>query len=213
MGKQFPKSIVYIDGFNLYYRLLSKTRCKWLNLDRYFSIIRTSEEIVAIKYFTSPVKGRPERSAGRQKTYIDALKTTPRVRVIMGGFASQPVDCRVRECAHAERKYRILQEKKTDVALGIHMVSDAMRGDIDRVILVSGDSDMIPALRMIKSESPGITTTVYVPSFDGSTEPCVEIRRAADKDRNLPAELLSRALFPDEIALPGGGKIKKPRGW
>lgn len=213
MAETLPRSIIYIDGFNLYYRLLQGSGFSWLNLEKYFSMLRTAEDIQAIRYFTSPVQGRPDRSRGRQKTYLDALKTTPKVQVILGGFSSQPVTCRVRSCDNDHREYRILQEKKTDVAIGLHMLNDALHDRMDRAVLVSGDSDMIPALKMLKDERPNITTSVYVPSRNDEDEECYEVRRAADKDRNLPRQLLKKAQFPDTIDLPGGGKIKKPAFW
>ena len=48
------KSIVYIDGFNLFYGLLKKEKNrKWLNLQKYFEKLRTDDEIEIIKYFTT----------------------------------------------------------------------------------------------------------------------------------------------------------------
>ncbi len=39
-----PKSsIVYIDGFNFYYGAVKDTKCKWLNLERFFGLLRPVE--------------------------------------------------------------------------------------------------------------------------------------------------------------------------
>ena len=53
------ETIVYIDGFNLYYRCLRGTRYKWLDLARLCQILLPSDHIRAIKYFTAAVKSRP----------------------------------------------------------------------------------------------------------------------------------------------------------
>jgi hypothetical protein len=48
-----PRTIIYIDGFNLYYGAVKGTPHKWLNLQRYFEMIRQNDDVVAIKYFTA----------------------------------------------------------------------------------------------------------------------------------------------------------------
>ena len=57
------KSIVYIDGFNLFYGLLKKEKNKkWLNLQKYFEKLRADDEIEIIKYFTTWIKGRKKKN-------------------------------------------------------------------------------------------------------------------------------------------------------
>lgn len=61
------RTIVYIDGYNLFYSLLTKTSFKWLDLNRLFSQvvrpIEPSSEIARTKYFTAPVLGSGRRPA------------------------------------------------------------------------------------------------------------------------------------------------------
>lgn len=51
------KTIVYVDGFNLYYTL-KKENAKWLDLNKLCEQLLTDNEIVSIKYFTARVKSR-----------------------------------------------------------------------------------------------------------------------------------------------------------
>ena len=68
------KSIIYIDGFNLYYGMLKNTKYKWLDLEAYFTRLRLDDDVKEIKYFTSTVFGKD--NLARQKSYLKALATT-----------------------------------------------------------------------------------------------------------------------------------------
>jgi hypothetical protein len=51
------KTIVYVDGFNLYYGSVKDTPHKWLNIHRMCELLLPNNQIVGIKYFT--VKSSP----------------------------------------------------------------------------------------------------------------------------------------------------------
>jgi len=59
-----PRTIVYVDGFNLYYGGVRNTPNKWLDLSKYFRLIRPDDNILLIRYFTSLVTG-PDASQPR----------------------------------------------------------------------------------------------------------------------------------------------------
>jgi len=59
--------IVYIDGFNLYFGLKSKSwqRYYWLNLKKLAQALLTeNQHLVLTKYFTSRVSKPPEKAEG-----------------------------------------------------------------------------------------------------------------------------------------------------
>lgn len=77
------KTIIYIDGYNLYYGLLSgRSHFKWLDVVNLFQNILKAQdpnsEIVKIKYFTAPALGRfashGNKSEQAQKAYHRALE-------------------------------------------------------------------------------------------------------------------------------------------
>lgn len=53
------KTIVYIDGYNLFYGCLKHTQYKWLDLVKLFRLILNKQnpktDIVKIKYFTADI--------------------------------------------------------------------------------------------------------------------------------------------------------------
>ena len=82
------RTIVYIDGFNLYYRALKGTAHKWLNIAAMSAaVLPAGHQIQAINYYTAHVSGRVDPGAPRrQHVYLQALETLPRVAIYYGNF-------------------------------------------------------------------------------------------------------------------------------
>ncbi len=205
------KTIVYIDGFNLYYGALKGTSHKWLNLERYFTRLLPHDSVVAIKYFSAPVSG----SAGeRQSIYLQALDTLPLVTVVLGKFKRKTATCRVAKCVFdGDRRYQTSEEKRTDVNIAVHLVDDAYQEKADKLVIVSGDSDLIPPIHLIRSRFPHKKIVVYVPARRSTRGAAVELRSAAHANRTLPENLLSRSQFSASVSDGVGGVLNKPSGW
>jgi 6-hydroxy-3-succinoylpyridine 3-monooxygenase len=208
------KAIIYIDGFNLYYGALKGTAFKWLDLDRFFRLLRPADDIQVIKYFSALVTG-PKRLD--QETYLRALATLPNLEVIVGKFKNKRFQCTNGACSHAgDRFFEAKEEKRTDVNIAVAMVDDAYQNRCDHFILISGDSDLVPAISVIRSRFPAKKITVYVPHIPSPTNTrgfAVELRTAAHTNRDLPLNILSKAQFPSTIQDGFGGTICKPRSW
>ena len=77
------KTIVYIDGYNLYYGLLKGTAYKWLDLLAFArQLLPDDHEVVAVKYFTSCTLTYPHDNAAveRQNVYLQALEQQANAR-------------------------------------------------------------------------------------------------------------------------------------
>ena len=112
-----------------------------------------------------------------------------------------------------DRVFDVPEEKRTDVNIAIHMLDDAYQGSCEQQILVSGDSDLVPALQMVRHRFPAIRTVVYVPARTQTRGRAFELRRAAHHHRDLPLTLLAKAQFPTRVADGTGGFIEKPTEW
>ena len=80
---------VYIDGFNLYYRLLKNNpELKWLNLKSLAeSLLQPQNQIRVVRYYTARISGRFDPSApARQQIYLDALQSVPEITIHLGNF-------------------------------------------------------------------------------------------------------------------------------
>jgi len=205
------RSVVYVDGFNLYYGAVKGSPYKWLNLQRYFQMLRPHDDVQAIRYFTALIDGPRRRN---QLAYLRALETLRLVEIILGQFKMKQVTCRVRACTFAgARRFPTQEEKRTDVNIAVRMLDDAYQNVCDRFVVVSGDSDLVPVVNQVKTRFPPKEVIVYVPARNRVRGAAVELRAAADKDRVLPLEKLPHAQFPAQVPDGSGGVIHKPAGW
>lgn len=105
-------------------------------------------------------------------------------------------------------KVVILGEKGSDVNLASHLLRDVYRGDIDRALVITGDSDLSIPILFTKSE--GVTVHVVVP---GDGQNSASLKSSASSLIRLDVELLRNNQFPDSYLTPSGGNIQKPRSW
>lgn len=203
------RSIVYIDGFNLYYGSLKGSPEKWLDLEKLFSLIRQDDNVQQIRYFTA------RTGSADQELYLQALEAvSTHLRIELGLFKSKKVKCRVSGCSFTGvREFQMQEEKGTDVNIALRMLDDAYQSLCDRMVLVSGDSDLVPAVRLVKQRFPQIKVTVYVPARDLIRGAARELRRAADKHITLPLDKLSKAQLPKRVEAKDGQIILKPASW
>ena len=219
MSAPKPRTIVYVDGFNFYYGVVKNTGYKWLDFERYFTCLRANDDIRKIKYFTALVEAGAHRV--RQEALLNALQTRPLIETILGRFKRKRVTCMYPACnatGLGDRVFEVPEEKRTDVNIAIHMLDDAYQGLCEQQVLVSGDSDLVPALQMVRYRFPTIRTIVYVPARTQTRGRAFELRRAAHRHRDLPLTLLEAPIpektqFPTRIPDGSGGLSKKPAEW
>lgn len=177
-------------------------------------MIRPDDDIIEVKYFTALITGP---KSIRQETYIDALMTLPKVSVILGKFKPKEIKCDVQGCLYGGKRVMVCPiEKRTDVNIASHIVSDAvMRVDVDNLILVSGDSDLVPAIQTARRVAPAKKTFVYVPvsATTLGKKIAAEIRQAAHQHRETPLVPLKSAQFAPIVVDSSGNQYHKPVEW
>jgi hypothetical protein len=89
------RTIVYIDGFDLYYRALRGTPHKWLAPRMLATqLLRPTDSIVAINYYTANVSGKADPGQPRrQNAYLRAIESIPELKIYRGRFLAREV-CR-----------------------------------------------------------------------------------------------------------------------
>ncbi len=85
--------------------------------------------------------------------------------------------------------------------------------DLQRYFLVTGDSDLVPAVCMVKDLFPTKEVILYIPARTAVRGAAVELRGVADKHRLLPLELLPKSQFPAQITSGAGQIVRKPPSW
>lgn len=209
---QSRRTVIYIDGLNLYYGAVRATPAlKWLNIERFCKLLRPHDDIRLIRYFSALVDGPTQPN---QAVYLRALSTTPLVEITLGKFKTKTIKCRVSACTSTCNKwYGTPEEKRTDVNIAVFILDDAYRDVCDQFIIFSGDSDLVPAVNMVRTRFPSKKIIVYVPSRNPVRGAAVELRTAAHVHRDLPLQLIPRSQFPDNIPDGAGGMLSRPVGW
>lgn len=207
--KSKPRSIICIDGFNFYYGAVKGGPYKWLNLERFFTRLRPHDDICRIHYFTALVTGP---TLPNQQVYLRALETLPLVNIVLGNYKAKRVTCTVPACLHTgDRRFSTVEEKRTDVNIAVQMMEDAYENRCDQFVLVSGDSDLVPAVARVRNL--GKKVLVYIPARDLTRGAAVELRAAANSAKILPLDLLRHSQFPATIPDGAGGVLTKPATW
>ncbi len=217
MSSPRSRCSVYVDGFNFYFGIFEKRpEWKWLNIERFLVDLRPLEE-VSIKYFTAIVDEHLTYSDSRvrQEKFLGVLATLPKVQIIKGKYQKKVVRCQAR----CSEEYWVPREKKTDVNIAIHMIEDCINGVSDSMVLVSGDSDLEPAVAWVHRRDPKIKMTVYIPKLPDMREDNDQLRRndfykSIGVDcRALPVNRMTAFQFPVAVKVGTGKFIQRPDEW
>ena len=203
----------YIDGFNLYFNAVSDSPYKWLDLGRLCSRIVPDHKVTRIRYFTAPVEYRPDRPSQRQRqdTYLRALRTIPNLSIHEGRFRTdrrrRPL---VEPIPGVGRVVEVLEtrEKGTDVNLATYLLVDGFRGDYEQAVVVSNDSDLALAMRMVR-DVLGLPVGAVNPA---PRDPTPMLRESSTFQRHIRKRTLADCQFPDTLT-DAVGTITKPPEW
>ncbi len=156
----------YVDGFNFYYGIRAKKRIDrnwqsvyWIDLVKLFNqFLSPNQTLEKVIYFTaSPLN---QDKSNRQGAFLNANKLLNEnsFEVVRGKYLKKTVVCP--NCKYAISRP---EEKKTDVNVAIRMIGDCLEDKTDIIVLVSGDSDMLPPLEFIQQKYPQKKIRVYFP--------------------------------------------------
>jgi uncharacterized LabA/DUF88 family protein len=223
------RTAFFVDGYNLYYGLLHGSPHKWLDLPallaHILSVQDPSSVLSSVSYYTSPVIARlatrGQQSNDAQNRYIRALQAKG-VEVTLGnhrltkGYAPRHV-----EGKKPSRQDQVaiwqLEEKETDVNLALGMYRAGCRSDelqIEQIVLVSGDTDLAPALAAIRADFPHIRIGVILPHRREQRDPPGSLKEHAHwMRRHVSESELASFQLPPKVPLPRKPAIVKPDYW
>lgn len=195
------KLAVYIDGFNLYHAIkeLGKPAYKWLNLYKLAEqLAGQNETIEKVVYFSAYATWLPD-SYYRHRQYVKALENAG-VEVVMAHFKQKQMTCR-----NCEVEWISREEKETDVHLALRLLGDAEDCVYDRGMLVTADSDLVPAVRMVKSRHSDKRIVVAAPPRRYAAGR--HLRQVADSYFQIGTKKIETSLFPEKIYNSMGNQI------
>jgi len=211
------RTVVYVDGFNLYYGCLKDSPYRWLDIGTLCNhALRSDTKVEAIKYFTARVKSRPGNpgQAQRQQVYLRALETVPNLTIHYGHFITRTAMRRLVKDRNGKSAYAevwVTEEKGSDVNLASHLLIDGFRARYDLAVVISNDGDLKEPVHFVRDEHK---------AHVGILNPHPN-RSWALSPRDLPRGsfykpirkgTLKASQFADELH-DVSGPFRKPGGW
>ena len=208
-------TFVYVDGFNVYNRLLLQSpQFKWLDLKALAASLLVSENrITFIGYYTAPVSGKIDRlQPKRQSGYISALKGhIPELEVYKGKFLHRdvlrPLSRPLPDGRLHYVRVRNTHEKGSDVNLASHLLRDAFLKRFDVALVISQDTDLVEPIRIAVQDAGavvGVACPERVPE---------RMRAVASFVRQIHASTLVNLQLPANVRARTGRIVDRPSEW
>ena len=125
----------------------------------------------------------------RQMRYLEALRATG-VETRLGQFKR-----RERTCPLCRRGFFTFEEKETDVAIGATLTRLVCDDTCDTVVLVTGDTDLVPAVIAGHERNPDATLAVLFPYRRANAE----LKRVVDASFIIKATAYARHQLPKRL--------------
>lgn len=208
---------VYIDGFNLYHAIkdLQKPHLKWLNVRRLADLLikQKSQKIEFVRYFSAYgnhfSNTNQVHRLTRHRDYVKALEAKG-VDPHMGNFAKRDMHYSSAGGSYYRAKWRRYEEKQTDVGIAVHLINDAHKDRFDRALIVSLDTDMLPAFKIMQSEFPDKPVICVAPPSRAHHR---DIQNIGIGLANIKASQLEKALFGARVMSDGAIVARRPKAY
>jgi uncharacterized LabA/DUF88 family protein len=204
--------VAFVDGFNMYHALQGNTtdsrpgkyrKYKWLD---YMALARCfvgRQDSLQKVYLFTALATWDQGKAARHVQYLRVLRRRG-VEVVMGKFKR-----RSRRCTECGKVYRTFEEKQTDVNIAIYLFRGALRDEYDKALLISGDTDALPAIRMVHELFPNKEVGLVLP-IERKSE---DLKQECDFYMHMKEQHLAESQLPDEVEDGPGGVAKRPPTW
>jgi len=205
-----------VDGFNVYHSLIqagrdSSTCVKWLDLQKlcrsFLPIVGRSfagrAEIEDVFYYSaSPIHRKPAKIR-RHSFYMKCLKASG-VKVQLGRFKKKTAYCR-----NCRSNYIAHEEKESDVAIAMRLFEVCFADKCDTAVLVTGDTDLAPAVRTCKRLFPSKHILFAFPYRRTNNE----LAKISPQSFSIKRNSYASCQFSNPLILTDGTKLDKPSSW
>jgi len=206
------KVIFLVDGFNVYHSLYdakNKTNGvpqKWLDYSSlcksYLPLIGKNALLEKIYYFSAYANHRKNDNPDvikNHRIYIKALESTG-IKFEKGRFKRRRIKCKI-----CNKKFWRHEEKETDVSIGIKLFELFYLKKCDIIIIVSGDTDLVPAVKVAKNLFPEKIIGFLFPYGRKHNE----LVNISDIHFKIKPQQYINNQFHNSISLPDGNKLHK----
>lgn len=200
------KIVAFIDGFNLYHAIASHQkyrRYKWLNLKKLASLyVHGRDTLEAVLYFTTLATWDMAKAA-RHKLYIKALENEG-ITIVYGEFKRKQKHCNL-----CQKDFWSFEEKQTDVNIALSLFQLAVADRYDKAVIISGDTDLLPAVKAVRTTFPGKQIGVVIPIGRASED----FKKQSDFHYKMREQHLASSRFSDNLVLRDQTRLACPEAW
>jgi uncharacterized LabA/DUF88 family protein len=204
--------VAFVDGFNLYHALdyfgngsdhHRYRKYKWTNLWALANqFVFGKDELKEVLSFTTLATWDASKTA-RHRIFIRAQDSVG-VQTVYGEFKRKQRHCRL-----CKNDYWSFEEKQTDVNIALYLFQLAIQERYDKAIIFSGDTDLIPAIKAVRSTFLGKQIGVVIPIGRASED----LKKQADFHYRMREHHLAKSRFLDTIVLHDKSTLHCPDSW
>lgn len=139
----------------------------------------------------------------RHQHFIESLEATG-IHIVLGRFKPTTAFCST--CHKPVVRY---EEKETDVAMSVKLVELCLNDHCDTVVLMTGDTDIAPAVRMVQKLCP---TKLLLFAFPYKRKN-KELLHLAPRSFSINKDQYRKFQLPNPCITSAGKRIHKPATW
>ncbi len=181
------RTAIFIDGGYLDYVLRDMGLFGKLDYAAFIAALTGGSDLLRAYYYhclpyqTAHPTAEESKQLGAMQKFLDALERIPRTEVCLGKleFRGTRADGRP-----------IYQQKRVDSQIATDLVLLSAKHRIDEAVVVTGDSDFLPAIQIAKDEG----VVVRLVHGEGKNRPHNDLWKAVDERWLITPEWLSSAF-------------------
>ncbi len=177
---------IFIDGNNFYYGLKSiypdNKQLMLFNYEKLCNFLAGDKEIIRICYYNAPLDITKDLEKYKsQQRFFEKLKKIPKMNLVLCRLLKRIVDGRI---------FYVLKED--DINMAVDLVKGAFKNEYDTAILISGDGDFVPAVKVAQEENKKIENIYFKKTASSN------LRFNCDKSILLKKEILDKFFDPEK---------------
>lgn len=163
MDKEVERVSIFIDGSNLYHNL--KRYEIMIRFEDLIKKLETKREIVSIFYYTALLdEGYDPERYKKHKEFLDKIKQIPNFNVVL---------CNLKKIILKDGTIDY-QIKGDDIYLATDLIKGAYEDLYDVAIIVSGDEDFVPAIKLTQKNKKKVINAFFPKSSSYLLRDCCD---------------------------------------
>ena len=178
------KVILFVDGSNFYYGLKSiysdTKKLSSFNFRKFGEILVGNRKLIRILYYNASLDFKENQEKyWKQQRFFEKIKNTEKVKLILSRLQK-------RKIKGSDKFYYFI--KGDDIHIAADMLKLAYEDAFDTAILVSGDGDFVPAIKIVQEKGKEVENAYFKQSLSW------HLKQTCDTSIKLTREILDKCF-------------------